>query len=219
MIIIPREDWGAKNYAGRPGPQPYYYAIVIHHAAGYESTDLETSKLRMRQIQHFHQTNEGWDDIGYHYVVDGVGSVFQGRPYVTDEAGKQQLVVGAHVAGQNTGKVGICVLGDYEGKPGEEPDVLTRETYEALVELCTCLCQTYDIPSNMITGHCDYQATRCPGKVIYERLGVLRDMVSSRLRPLVDIDDLRTTVIRAAVDCDDTATLTEALHVLQGTPQ
>jgi hypothetical protein len=64
----------------------------------------------VRGIQGFHQNGRGWIDIGYHFLIGPEGIIYQGRP---------ENVRGAH-ATPNTNKVGICLIGDYQG--GHLPD-------------------------------------------------------------------------------------------------
>ena len=58
----------------------------------------------MRQIQRMHQNNNGWNDIGYSFVIGGDGNIYVGRGF---------NVVGAHAPKYNNKSVGICMLGDW----------------------------------------------------------------------------------------------------------
>ena len=75
----------------------------------------------MRGIELYHVKANGWNDIGYNFLVDRYGQVFEGR-----RGGMQRNVIGAHAEGFNTGSVGIAVIGTYSGKAP------TREAESAL---------------------------------------------------------------------------------------
>jgi len=89
--------------------------IVIHHAAGTEGSPI-------REIQAMHIGDKGWDDIGYHYLVgrdpetqDWV--IYEGHSKrVVKRGGKkfEELALGTHAFQNNTGNIGICIIGDYE---------------------------------------------------------------------------------------------------------
>ena len=112
--------------------------IVLHHSA--------TAAGVMLPIQEVHRWHlgRGWDGVGYHYLVQPDGTVESGRP---------EFWTGSHVARQNTGKIGVCVVGS--GKPS------TPDQEEAVVSLVLRLLQRY--PDSEVKGHRDFMATECPG--------------------------------------------------------
>lgn len=123
-------------------------AIVVHHSA-LEFHDGP------REVQALHQRAAGFADVGYHFLIDGAGQLYEGRPLP---------VRGAHTGGFNTGYVGICLLGNYEFAP-----ILTRP-WETLRALCSHLRDAYTIQE--IGGHRDYQPgiTACPGRNLHPDL-------------------------------------------------
>ena len=72
---------------------PYYDKMTLHHSAGFSAETLEEGIAQMQAIQLFHQDIRGWSDIGYHFVIDKAGNIYQGRP---------ETVIGAHTGGSNT---------------------------------------------------------------------------------------------------------------------
>ena len=71
--------------------------LVFHHSAS--PRDTTTPEM----IRRWHVEERGWDDVGYHHMIDGLGNHHPGRPIVFQ---------GAHVRGYNTRTIGICLFGD-----------------------------------------------------------------------------------------------------------
>src|SRR5205814_1672223 len=88
-----------------------HYAVV-HHTAGTNNYTRAQSAAIVRGIQVYHVKGNGWDDIGYNFLVDKYGQIFEGR-----YGGMDRAVIGAHALGFNTGAVGISVIGDYRAAP------------------------------------------------------------------------------------------------------
>ena len=111
--IVPRSGWKADEKIVRAAPRyaPVLRFAVVHHTAGSSSYRPEESAAIVRGIELYHVKANGWNDIGYNFLVDRYGQVFEGRG-----GGMQRNVIGAHAAGFNSGSVGIAVLGTYSGK-------------------------------------------------------------------------------------------------------
>ena len=108
--LTPRAAWGANEAIRRGSPlfaQSLKFA-VMHHTAGTNSYTAAQSAAIVRGIQTYHVKSNGWNDLGYNFVVDKYGQVFEGR-----YGGVERNVVGAHAEGFNTGSVGIALLGTY----------------------------------------------------------------------------------------------------------
>ena len=116
--------------------------VVVHHSA-------LTLSDGPREIQDLHRQNKGFADIAYHYLID-----YDGHPY----EGRSITVRGAHVAGFNTGSVGICLLGNFEAIAPAPAQLAT------LKELIACLIDEYGL--TYLAGHRDFNPTetQCPGK-------------------------------------------------------
>ena len=103
-------DWGA-NEAIRRAPPCYAQSVqfaIVHHTAGTNSYTASQSAAIVRGIEVYHVKGNGWNDIGYNFLVDKYGQVFEGR-----YGGIDKPVIGAHAEGFNTGSVGVAVLGNY----------------------------------------------------------------------------------------------------------
>lgn len=112
--------------------------LVVHCSATRASAPVSASDIRRWHL------NQGWADIGYHYVIGRAGEL---------ETGRSEGTVGSHVKGFNQASVGICLLGglDAAGKPENN---FTREQFASLHTLLTELKQRY--PNATIRGHRDF---------------------------------------------------------------
>ena len=182
--IIPRKAWRANERIVRAKPR---YAsklelALVHHTAGRRPSTPAESAALVKAIQRYHVKANGWNDIGYNFLVDPFGQVFEGRV-----GGIEANVVGAHARGFNTGAVGVALIGDYH--VGEPPSA------EALAALAALLAWRLDVahldPATLrslvsggndqhpadtgvvlrsVSGHRDTDLTSCPGKHLYRHL-------------------------------------------------
>jgi len=106
--------------------------IVIHHTAGKYTKTLEESKKEIQRIYLLHAVRRRWRDIGYHYLIDSQGRIFEGTL-----GGKYSI--GAHTYYHNRGTVAIALMGDF--RPGH--DKLTPKMTESLIKLIQYLVQEY----------------------------------------------------------------------------
>ncbi|MGD9484746.1 peptidoglycan recognition protein [Streptomyces sp. TRM70308] len=194
--IVGRASWDADEGAVRE--EPAYTGsvegVVVHHTNHPNGYDCEKDVPELlRAMQEAHIEGEGWDDLGYNFVVDRCGNVYEGRGGGVDRA-----VLGAHTKGFNDRTVGIAALGDFaEGaevpramltaiaavaawklRPGADPEGTVRlvSTNDAsrYPEGTTA---TFDV----IAGHRDGYHTDCPGQALYDALPWVR-AETARLR-------------------------------------
>ena len=195
--IVPRSGWSANEKIVRAAPRyaPQLRFAIVHHTAGSSSYGPEESAAIVRGIELYHVKANGWNDIGYNFLVDRYGQVFEGRG-----GGMLRNVIGAHAAGFNTGSVGIAVLGTYSGKAP------AREAEDALGKLLAWRLDVGHVdPASSamvssgvspayfkaISGHRDAGSTACPGNALYRRLGQLREVALTTGLP--KLYDPRTT--------------------------
>jgi hypothetical protein len=182
--LISRLSWGA-NEAIRKGPVQYAPSVqfaVIHHTAGSNSYTAAQSAAIVRGIEIYHVQGNGWNDIGYNFLVDKYGQVFEGR-----YGGVDKNVVGAHAEGFNTGSTGIAVLGSY-GSAAPPPAARTalanliawRLDLAHVDPLSTLTALSGGNPRfpagipvtlRAVAGHRDTGFTTCPGDAFYAQLG------------------------------------------------
>ena len=174
MDIIYRSNWNAKPNKGSLVRMVKVNKIVIHHAAGYRDGNTNSGDERVREIQKLHQNERRWNDIGYHFLIDSKGCIYQGRDFYNFEDDINNLpefIHGAHVKHNNSDKIGICFLGCYHPNAGANcSDVLSEEAKDALIELCSFICNSYKLKSSDIKKHNDYRLTNCPGSNIENEL-------------------------------------------------
>lgn len=184
--IVSRVAWGA-NESIRRAPPAYASDVrfaIVHHTAGRSDYTRAEAPAIVRGIQLFHVQGNGWNDIGYNFLVDRFGTIYEGR-----YGGIDQNVVGAHAMGFNTGSVGIAVLGTY----GEAtPSPAAQEAIARLIAwrldlahvdptgLLTVISAGNErfasgIPVTLraVSGHRDTGFTECPGAALYARLNEL----------------------------------------------
>lgn len=191
--IISRAQWGARPQVCTPGTASSIVGVVVHHTAG--SNSYSTVAEAMQQIrgdQAYHIDGRGWCDIGYNFVVDKWGNIYEGR------AGSlTKPVIGVHAGGFNTGTVGISMLGNYSTVT---PPAATQE---AVAQIAAWRLQQYhrdpagwmsyytyggqnsSYPAGttanlpVIFGHRDVAYTACPGQAGYSTLGAIRNRARS----------------------------------------
>lgn len=151
--------------------------IVIHHTAGTNGD--EDPEAAIRAIYYYHSVRKGWGDIGYNYLIDVHGNIYEGR------AGGDSIVAG-HARGNNTGTIGIAVMGNYEN------DNVPYEALESLAALVQEKAELHNINVDGFSqfrgevtpnlgGHRDFGSTLCPGKNLYAALPTLRKVIDGNL--------------------------------------
>ncbi|MCQ9130024.1 peptidoglycan recognition protein family protein [Streptomyces hilarionis] len=185
--IVTRRGWGADESLRESG---FRYttkvkAAFVHHTASGNTYTCAQAPSVIRGIYRYHVKSMGWRDIGYNFLVDKCGKIYEGRA-----GGVAKPVLGAHTLGFNTNSMGIAVLGTFgSAKP-------TAATVDAVARLTAWKLglfganpngKTYltsgggnlygkgqSVRLNVISGHRDGFATECPGKQLYGKLGSAR---------------------------------------------
>jgi hypothetical protein len=191
--LHPRAEWEAESFRGSPIPlaRPTYTRMTFHHAAGFGATTLEEGLEQVKRIQDFHQNGRGWSDIGYHFVLDESGRVYQGRPFgnrTTPFEDGPPLVQGAHVGGANTGNIGVCMLGCYH-PPASTPsfpcnDRMSPSMADSAAVMFAFLSERYSVVPSNLFGHRDLGSTACPGDNNYNNY-LANDAMEERIEELL----------------------------------
>ncbi len=139
--------------------------LVVHHSASEKHVCCD-------DIRKWH-LERGWDDIGYHWLVNQHGELTQARP---------EEIPGAHAYGLNFRSLGICCIGHYELESPSE------SMLNALIEILVNLCLKYKLDSERIIGHSEVMRltpqatqTKCPGEALAALLPTIRHSVQQRL--------------------------------------
>ncbi|MBN9387715.1 MAG: peptidoglycan recognition protein [Chloroflexi bacterium] len=195
--IISRAGWGANEswrYSGKSVIWPTEYrtikAVIIHHSETSNVYNADPS-VDVRSIYRYHAITQGWGDIGYNYLIDWKGNIYEGR-YGGDD------VVGGHAYQYNYGSIGICLIGSFKTvKPTDaQLNSLTRLlSWKAYSKNLNPTGKAYliDKTVNVILGHRDVIATTCPGDTGYSLLPGLRSQVASILGGTVTAPTTPTT--------------------------
>ncbi|MCP3699130.1 MAG: N-acetylmuramoyl-L-alanine amidase [Aliivibrio sp.] len=120
--------------------------IVVHCSATREGQDISTETIRG-----WHVNQNGWSDIGYHYVVELDGKVVVGRDVAK---------VGAHTRGHNSDSIGVCYVGGVESDGKTPKDTRTDSQKLSLLNLITVLKSMY--PDAIVYAHRDFSTKACP---------------------------------------------------------
>ncbi|HEX7097586.1 MAG TPA: N-acetylmuramoyl-L-alanine amidase [Acidimicrobiales bacterium] len=167
------------------------HAVVHHtvHANDYGPGDVPGI---LRAMQAFHMDANGWDDLGYNFVVDKFGTVWEGRA-----GGPDRPVVGGHTAGFNTDSVGVAVLGTFTSAAptdaaveGVARTIAWKLAPRNIDPLGTTVLTSRGggafpagtrVNAANISGHRDLGQTSCPGTQLYDRLPQIRTRVAQLL--------------------------------------
>ncbi|WP_328496993.1 peptidoglycan recognition protein family protein [Streptomyces sp. NBC_00414] len=200
VAYLSRAAWGAdeklrfKPDGTENSPQTYhpFQTLTVHHTA--TSNGDPDPAATVRALYHVHAITNDWGDIGYHFLVDEKGEIYEGRysgegaTPAHDANGK--LVTGFHTGGWNSGNLGIALIGNLvkQGPTAAARDALT-DLVRSMVRFHGVDPQakvTYISPINgkkkevdEISGHRDWLATQCPGEVMYGELATLRKAAAS----------------------------------------
>jgi hypothetical protein len=176
--------YGTAAWSARPSSSPVSLAgndpnkIIVHHTAFANTADAGQagSFAIAHEIQDLHMDTNGWIDSGQHFTISRSGLIMEGRHRSLErlQAGSN-MVVGAHTVGQNFQGIGIENNGTYTSVA--PPGIL----YESLTSLCAYICGQYGINPTQIYGHRDFNATQCPGNVLYAMLPQLKSDVAARM--------------------------------------
>ena len=171
FFVISREHWNARSVKRNVEPMGRVDKITVHHTGGDEiwgSSAADTAE-EIRRIQNYHQNRQGWADIGYHYMIDRAGNIWQGRP---------MRYQGAHARGSaNLGNVGIALMGNYVHQS------VTAAQYRSLEALILKLCEHFGISPAQVYTHREicHGTTDCPGSAVTVAVREIRQDVRRRL--------------------------------------
>jgi hypothetical protein len=204
--VVSRAGWGADECIRETGYPTFGTAVkvvFVHHTDDANTYSCTDSAALVRSMYAYHVQSEGWRDLGYNYVVDKCGTIFEGR-----FGGGALPVIGAQTLGFNTDSMGIAAIGTYTdltggdstsssnkgatpsqamlgaiadlaawklGMSGVNPATGTGQLVEGVAPA-----DGGKFPLNStqtfkaVSGHRDGFATDCPGNQLYNALGSIR---------------------------------------------
>jgi N-acetylmuramoyl-L-alanine amidase/Secretion system C-terminal sorting domain len=196
--VIPASTWRSGLTPPKELPvQTTVKHIIVHHAAGSNTATNYTDVVR--NIYTYHTASNGWNDVGYNFLIAQDGTIYEGRDGQKIMDGDN--VLGAHFCSQNGGTMGICLLGDYmTAQP-------TDKSLESLAKLIAWKIKKEKIEPigntlhavsgrnlNNISAHRDGTcSTDCPGDNLYAKLEQIRQktlLSCDFSKPLAFEDDL-----------------------------
>jgi flagellar hook assembly protein FlgD len=187
--IVTRAQWGADESlrSGTPDYAPVKMAFVHHTAGGNDYTRAEAAAV-VRGAYYYHTKSLHWSDIGYNFLIDRFGTIYEGR-----YGGISKGVIGAQVLGFNTGSTGVSLMGNYVDKAPPSAAIASLKKLLAWkldvhhvdpLGTATLVCgygQKFatgeHVRFNAISGHRDANFTACPGRV-YGLLPAIRTAVA-----------------------------------------
>jgi flagellar hook assembly protein FlgD len=196
--IVPRFGWAANEAIVRAKPQiaAQLRFAIVHHTVNTNAYSRAQAPAIVRGIEMYHVKGNGWNDIGYNFLIDRYGTVYEGRG-----GGIDKNLIGAHSEGFNTGSVGVALIGTYDsGGP-------TPAQKQALVKLLAWRLDVAHVDPlsfvafrslgnskfprgapltlRAISGHRDTYFTSCPGTVLYGQLGSVAAAVAQTGLPKI----------------------------------
>jgi uncharacterized protein with LGFP repeats len=190
--VISRAAWGAPAQGCSPGVASSLVGATLHHTADPNTySTIAQAKQQIKNDAVYHISSLGWCDLGYNFVVDKWGNIYEGR------AGSlTQAVIGAHAGGFNSGTVGVAMLGTYDAVPsaatqrsvaqiigwrlgayGVNPN--TSMTYHTGDGGVGVKFKNQNVSLPRVFGHRDVWFTACPGNGGYAALPNIRAMASA----------------------------------------
>jgi hypothetical protein len=191
--IIPRATWARDQLPPREAPRFGEVKLAfVHHTVGTNDYTPDQSASIVLAVGRYHRNVNGWDDIGYNFLVDKYGQIFEGRA-----GGVEAAVVGAQAQGYNTLSTGIANLGTYS------TIAQTEAGLKALAALIAWKLSVHAVPVQgtvtvvsgggslnrypagarvelqRISGHRDGDASACPGDGLYAQLPQVRALAAS----------------------------------------
>jgi flagellar hook assembly protein FlgD len=190
--IVPRADWQADERIVRAHPlyAPALKLAIVHHTAGTNVYTPAQAPAIVRGIELYHVKGNGWNDIGYNFLIDRYGKVYEGRG-----GGMTRNVIGAHALGFNTGSVGVSLMGNFQGAtppPAMQAALVSLLAWRLdVAHLDPLSTVAYASGGNgkfragkvvtlrAISGHRDTGPSECPGNVAYSLLPSIAKRVAA----------------------------------------
>jgi hypothetical protein len=213
--MVTRAQWGADESKRRcaPGYSDDITHAVVHHTAGSNTYSSGQAKSVVNGIYAYHTDVLQWCDIGYNFLVDKYGTIYEGR-----YGGVERAVRGAHAGGFNADTFGVAVLGNYEettlsaaARRGLQSILAWKASLHSLDPLGSGPLTsagggtarypagtTVRLPT--IMGHRHVGETACPGRHVYSQLGAIRQAVAGDLPGAAFVQAMYRDLLKRSAD-------------------
>jgi hypothetical protein len=179
-VIYSRAQWGADEKM-RDGSPSYFevHGGFVHHTVNANDYKRRDVPAILRSIYAYHTKSRGWSDIGYNFLVDRFGRIWEGR-----YGGIDRPVVGAHTLNYNSYSFAMSAIGNFELV---QPPQRMLEAYGALmawklslhgVSAGSSIQRIGSKNFQAINGHRDAASTACPGKYLYAKIPEIRRLAA-----------------------------------------
>lgn len=161
LPVLGRSQWTRNGpVMSRLNPMGGVNRITVHHE-GWTPVWFTSSGETVHRLESIRQAHvsKGWADIGYHYVIDRSGRIWQGRDV---------RYQGAHVQANNENNVGVMLLGNFEQQKPSSAQMVT------LVDVLRGLMRQYNVSSKRVYTHRELMPTICPGKSLQPQVTKIR---------------------------------------------
>jgi hypothetical protein len=184
-VIYSRAQWGANEKIREKSSLHYgdVHAGFVHHTVNANDYTRAEVPALLRSIYAYHVLSRGWSDIGYNYLIDRFGRIWEGR-----YGGVDRAVVGAHTLGFNDDSFAASAIGNYQiAKP-------SQAMIQAYATLFAWKLSLHGVDASStrqyvtsryfqaINGHRDAAATLCPGQYLYNRIPDIRRLAAADQR-------------------------------------
>ncbi len=184
-VIYSRKQWGADESIRGKSSLHYgdVHAGFVHHTVNANDYTRAEVPALLRSIYAYHVKSRGWSDIGYNYLIDRFGRIWEGR-----YGGVDRAVVGAHTLGYNDDSFAASAIGNYQIA---RPSKAMIQAYAALFAWKLSLhgvnaASTHQWVTKSwfeaINGHRDAAATLCPGQYLYAKIPRIRRLAAAAQR-------------------------------------
>lgn len=161
--------------------------VVIHHTAGNNNYSRAQAAAAVRGVHNYHANTLGWGDVGYHFLIDRYGTVYQGR-----EGSLSGFYEAGHARGANQNTIGVSVVGDFTEA---EPPIAAQNSAAKVSAWLLKRMGARDVNARIrvtgspatgrwiptLSGHRDVGGTACPGQAFYDKLPRLRQVTANLL--------------------------------------
>jgi hypothetical protein len=217
--IVPRSSWDPRGQC-RPRSSPDHGQVklaFVHHTVTLNEYAPEEAAGIVLAICRYHRNSNGWNDIGYNFLVDKYGTLYEGRA-----GGIDQPVIGAQAQGFNAQSTGISNIGSHEQVPQTDAAIhamaallrwklpLHGAATAGRVSVTSAGGSSSRYPAgrtvslDRISGHRDGNHTACPGAALYAQLPTLRSIVNGEVAPSTTPDgQITMSADRSAVTYGD----------------